>query len=110
LGFGQPLSETTRFPDGSELSYVLVLGEQCTASLGKTERGQEICIEVVKSEAQTWADSDEVGYGGPDPLQIGPLEILIEKDFTCITPREGEQELDTFPNPKTQATGVSTTS
>jgi hypothetical protein len=27
------------------------------------------------------------------------LTILVEKDFACLTPREGEDESDMFPNP-----------
>ena len=106
IGAGQGVAETTHFPDGSELNYVMVPGQQCSASLSKTERGQEIRIEVPSSDARIWAGSDQVGFSGADPLQIGPLEILIEKDFTCIIPRDGAEELDTYPNPNTQASPV----
>jgi hypothetical protein len=106
IGNGQDVAETTHFPDGSELSYVMVPGQQCNASLSKTERGQEIRIEVPTSDARIWAGSDEVGFSGADTIQIGPLEILIEKDFTCVSPREGEEDLDTFPNPNVQAAAV----
>jgi hypothetical protein len=27
------------------------------------------------------------------------LRILVEKDFACLAPREGEDESDMFPNP-----------
>ena len=106
IGDGQPVTEATRFPDGTELSYVLFPGDQCTASLENTERGQQVRIEVAESDAKAWAGSDQVGFAGDAPLQIGPLKVLIEKDFTCITPREGDQELDTFPNPNVQPTAV----
>jgi len=109
IGDGQGVAEITRFPDGSELSYVMAPGKQCSASLSQTERGQEIRIEVPAADARIWAGSDQVGFGGAEPLQIGPLEILIEKDFTCITPRDGEEELDTYPNPNVQATPLSST-
>jgi hypothetical protein len=103
IGEGQSVAETTCFPDGKALSYVLVPGDQCTASMESTDQGQQVRIEVVSADAQAWAGSDQVGFAGDEPLQIGPLEVLIEKDFTCITPREGDEELDTFPNPNVQA-------
>jgi len=28
------------------------------------------------------------------------LSILVEKDFACLAPREGEDETDMYPNPK----------
>jgi hypothetical protein len=27
------------------------------------------------------------------------LQILVEKDFACLTPRKGEDDGDAFPNP-----------
>ncbi|GIT14245.1 MAG: hypothetical protein CM1200mP36_00010 [Gammaproteobacteria bacterium] len=31
----------------------------------------------------------------------GRLKILVEKDFVCLAPREGEEdEADMFPNPR----------
>lgn len=99
LGQGQLVAEQTQFPDGSILKYVLVPANEFAASLVSTKHGQEIRIEVAATAAQSWASSDQVGLGGDEPLRAGPLEVLIEKDFTCITPREGDVELDTYPNP-----------
>jgi len=31
------------------------------------------------------------------------LALLIEKDFQCLAPRDGEQDLDTFPNPAAES-------
>jgi hypothetical protein len=63
------------------------------------EDGHEVRIEVATNDAKSWANSDEVGFAGEEAFVVGDLEVLIEKDFACITPRSGEQELDTFPNP-----------
>lgn len=54
-------------------------------------------MEVVVPEviAENWATTQEVGISG----ETETLKILIEKDFVCLTVREGEDESDAFPNP-----------
>ncbi|MEM7077933.1 MAG: hypothetical protein AAF513_04800 [Pseudomonadota bacterium] len=96
---GATIAECTRFPDGNSLRYALVPGSRRHAELAAGEGGLEILIHVPHAEAQAWAGSDEVGFSGREPFTVGPLQVLIEKDFTCITPREGEEETDTYPNP-----------
>ncbi|MGH8167708.1 MAG: DUF7009 family protein [Woeseiaceae bacterium] len=36
---------------------------------------------------------------GAQPLDGDELSILVEKDFACLAPREGEDDSDKFPNP-----------
>ena len=100
IGTGASVVETTEFPNGATLTYALaVAGEALQAT--QTTAGNDVSIEVAVPPrlASHWAGSDEVGLDGEEPIKAGPLAILIEKDFTCITPRSGEEELDTFPNP-----------
>ncbi len=104
IGQGQPVSEATHFPDGNVLSYALVPGERNGARLETSDTGQFVRIELDGHRARTWAGSDEVGFSGDTPFTVGALEVLIEKDFTCITPRDGEEELDTYPNPNVSHT------
>lgn len=99
VGQGSPVCECTHFPDGTQLSYRLRLGERNFASLTAADGGQEICVEIDAISAARWANSDEIGFSGDTPFTVGPLAILIEKDFTCITPRQGDEALDTYPNP-----------
>ncbi len=105
IGAGESVLEHTRFPDGSVFSYTLVPGTQTLATIAATEQGQQIRIEVAAAQAKAWANSTQVGLGGEDPLRIGSLEVLIEKDFDCVDPREGDDDLDTFPNPNTAGHG-----
>ncbi len=49
--------------------------------------------------AEHWSHSTDVGLGGEEPLNVDGLQILIEKDFDCVSPRAGEEDIDTFPNP-----------
>ena len=101
IGQGDAVEELTQFPDGTVLRYVLNCGRTHDATQKISDDGTTILIEVPSSEAVAWATSDEVGLGGSGTFQVGPLQILIEKDFACITPREGEEDLDTYPNPST---------
>ena len=104
LGEGHTVREVTHFPDGTSFAYALAVGgRSISASQIFTDAGAEISITVPVAGAAEWAGSQEVGFSGDDAVAVGPLEILIEKDFSCITPRAGEEELDTFPNPNEAA-------
>lgn len=58
--------------------------------------GDTLVIAVPKSWASSWAaNNEEVGRSASSK----GLEILIEKDWACTTPRSGEENVGTFPNP-----------
>ncbi len=103
IGRGDAVSEATTFPDGTTLQYRLVPGAVRHAGQNAGDGGFAITVEVPRDEASRWAQSDEVGFSGEDAFEVGDLAVLIEKDFTCITPRAGEEELDTYPNPNIAA-------
>ena len=103
IGQGEAVVERTSFPGGAQLSYRLAPSTRTGASFVAVAGGQEILIEIATAQAQAWAASDQVGFSGEEAFSAGPLSILIEKDFTCITPREGDEELDTYPNPNVAA-------
>ena len=90
---GEAVIETTRFA-ATTLRFGLHPGstQQCDARFGDGE----IAVEIPLAQAQQWARSDEVGI----EALAGPLAVLIEKDFSCLEPRAGEEDGDTFPNPK----------
>jgi hypothetical protein len=94
------VSEVTEFPDGTSLVYALVPeGTSLDVVQNSTPAGTQITVSVPPEAAAGWATSEIVGLFGEDTVDAGPLAVLIEKDFTCVTPRQGEQELDTYPNP-----------
>lgn len=97
---GQTVAEETRFPDGSIMRYELVPGARDDAALTTSDGALVLRVEVPAERAKDWAASETaVGLHGEEPHPVGPLTVLIEKDFTCLAPRAGEEELDTFPNP-----------
>ena len=48
-----------------------------------------------------WATSDQVSIDGEQVLVDGEkLNILVEKDFICLTGRDDEDESDMYPHPE----------
>jgi hypothetical protein len=78
---------------GGDLVYALRAAAQ--PDLSADFANGRIEIVVPEPTARKWAETDEVGIEGT----AGKVSILIEKDFKCLTPRAGEDESDTFPNP-----------
>ena len=102
VGQGKEVEESTSFPGGGKLQYVLRQSPSKT-SVVKTNEGDKSCINVIvdQNKAKEWAESEEVGLFGAEPLVLGSLELLIEKDFACLNPREGSEDSDSYPNPAT---------
>ncbi len=57
--------------------------------------GSSLVVVIPGAQAKHWAESDQVSLRSQD----GPLQILVEKDFSCLQPREGEDDSDAFPHP-----------
>jgi hypothetical protein len=100
IGRGQSVVETTTFPDGGQLQYLIRTSEFQT-NVVKSGGVLNTLIEVIveKTVAERWVGSEEVGLYGATPLLVGSLELLVEKDFACINPRDGVEDKDSFPNP-----------
>ena len=100
VGQGKEVEESTSFPGGGKLDYVLRPSPSKT-NVVKTNVGDKSCINVIvdQNRAKEWAKSEEVGLFGAEPLVLGSLELLIEKDFACLNPREGSEDYDSYPNP-----------
>lgn len=59
-------------------------------------------------QVDAWATGDDVGIHHRQKLdQSRMLEILIEKDFACLVPRENGDDSDTFPNPSARSNAKS---
>jgi len=90
----------TEFPAGHEFGYEL---ESSPASVqpDASFSDRAITVRVPESMALAWASTEQVSMQGEQFLDDGgKLTILVEKDFTCLAPREGEDESDMFPNPQ----------
>jgi len=59
-----------------------------------------LSVSIPASEAENWIRSEQVGIEEMQPIDGNTfLRILVEKDFACLTEREGDDDIDTFPNP-----------
>ena len=59
-----------------------------------------LTVRVPTMDIENWAASEQVAIRSEQVLSDGdPLKILIEKDFACLAPRDGEDEADMFPHP-----------
>ena len=99
IGQGKSVSCSTRFSGGAAFQYGLLVvdGDSVTADFS------DGCIEVSlpRKTALRWArDETEVSIHGENEFEGGALALLIEKDFECLDPREGEDQSNRFVNPK----------
>lgn len=100
LAAGNKLVEETEFP-GSAFGYSLELSDN-EDMLASFENGR-IEISMPREIIPEWADTDLVTlYTEQELPGDGKLEILVEKDFTCLEPghhRNCEDDQDTYPHP-----------
>jgi hypothetical protein len=98
------VSDQVRFGPQNLLSYAIVREPSPstgpTPLLRATFDGAGITVFAPDSVVSTWAGSERVGFDAEQSVGDGPsLRILVEKDWNCLTAREGEEDVDTFPNP-----------
>ncbi|WP_031500867.1 DUF7009 family protein [Bryobacter aggregatus] len=91
LSTGQAIVETLSTPTPFHFQLAPTATDELRASFEQST----LTIEVPHAWAATWAASEEVGRSATS----GGVSILIEKDWACTTPRSGEDDSDTYPNP-----------
>ena len=90
----------TSFPGGRTLQYRV---ESSPANIRPTALFSDNAITVGLPEAAViaWATTEQVSLQDVQTLDDGDqLQILVEKDFVCLTSREGEDESDMYPHPE----------
>jgi hypothetical protein len=96
---------STLFPGGSCLQYVVNSSPHVHAVEARFDPAG-IVVVIPESEVRDWARSEQVSITGSRNIgNSAALAILVEKDFACLKPREGEDESDMFPHPQ-EGTGV----
>ena len=94
------VASRTGFPGGRELQYRV---ESSPASVQPAAFFSDNAVEVrlPESAVLSWATTERVSLRGEQLLDDGStLDILVEKDFACLTEREGEDESDMYPHPQ----------
>jgi hypothetical protein len=81
------------------LGYAIVASDSATVTSARLSSGN-VEVLVPRALAREWAASETVGFEAEQAVGSGsPLQLLVEKDFACLTPRKGEDDTDAFPNP-----------
>jgi hypothetical protein len=90
----------TGFPGGRELKY-RVESSPASVSPAAFFSDNAVTIRLPEAAVLAWATTEQVSMRGEQVLDDGAvLQILVEKDFVCLAPREGEDESDMFPHPR----------
>ena len=94
------VSAKTGFPGGRDFQYVLE-SSPASVSPGAFLSDNVMTVRLPETTVLAWAASNQVSIEGEQLLNDGEKTIiLVEKDFVCLTPREGEDESDMFPHPQ----------
>jgi hypothetical protein len=94
------VAATTSFANGAAFAYV-VESSQVSTSPEAIFADNSIIVRIPAAAVEAWANSGQVSMQGEQSLEGGEtLSILVEKDFACLAPREGEDESDMFPHPQ----------
>jgi hypothetical protein len=95
------VADCIRFGGGAQLFYRLTRDRHAQAISAGYSDGV-IDVRVPDQAALKWCRSaEEVTLSGAQPAAAdAELRLVVEKDFACLTAREGEDESDNFPNPR----------
>jgi len=89
----------TEFPGGQEFNYVAE-SSPAVVSPAAILSDSVLTVRLPESTVLAWATTEQVSIEGEQLLDDGQiLTILVEKDFECLTQREGEDESDMYPHP-----------
>ena len=99
LGESGQVEERTEFPGGTTLLYRVRVDDTKSNELSISYGNNLIEVQVPARLAAQWCTSEQVTLSATAALAAGALEVVLEKDFACLTPRAGEDESDHFPHP-----------
>jgi Family of unknown function (DUF7009) len=89
------------FPGGATLGYRLRSNAN-TQALSISYDDNLIDVLVPRALAERWCATDLVSLSASQPTAAGELRLVLEKDWACLAPREGEDESDQFPHPEAE--------
>ena len=93
----------TSFPGGREFRYE-VESSPASVNPGAFLSDNKVTVRLPESAVRAWAASEQVSLTGEQNHENGEqLSILVEKDFACLAPREGEDESDMYPHPAAES-------
>lgn len=90
----------SRINFGGDGSMTYAITKWDTNVIDVKYESNKIEVRIPKKELEEWTSSENVAMSASKKIVEGQeLRILIEKDFACLTNREGEDESDAYPNP-----------
>ena len=93
------VEDTLWFGAGIYLVYGLKASSK-TEVLETVFAENRLRIVVPRGWVDLWADSDQEGFVGVQPLDGGgTLRIIVEKDYKCLHRPSTEEDGDVFPHP-----------
>lgn len=93
------VEKETHFTPQNTLIYAIETSD--VAEMKATFENGKITVYLPQKETQTWVNTEQVGLEYLSPISDQEyLKILVEKDFTCLVKREGEDDVDSYPHPK----------
>lgn len=93
------VAANTDFPGGRTFQYRV---ESSPASVNPAAfySDNALTVRLPETAVLAWATTEQVSLPGEQVLDDGTLlDVLVEKDFACLAPREGEDESDMYPHP-----------
>ena len=96
---GGTVEDCVRFGGAAVLTYRLKRDAKAPAISASYDNGA-VEVRLPERDALSWCKSNDITLAGVQPAAAdSELRIVVEKDFACLTAREGEDESDNFPNP-----------
>lgn len=96
------VADRISFPGGAALGYRLRSTENAK-DISASYDDNLIDILIPRALAERWCGTDLVTLSAHQPTAGGELRLVLEKDWACLAPREGEDESDHFPHPQAGA-------
>lgn len=93
------IEERTEFPGGVTLAYRVRRIDEIK-EISVRYSGNLIEFQIPAVLAERWCGTDLVTLHAAPALTSGSLQLVLEKDFACLVPRDGEDESDHFPHPQ----------
>ena len=91
---------SVQFSGGARLVCCIESSPACVDPAARFQ-GDELLVRIPESTVMRWATTEQVSISADQALDDGGfLKILVEKDFACLAPREGEDESDMHPHPE----------
>ena len=89
--------------DGDIFKYEIVVRRDISRWTASKHPAGGIKVSIPACDMQNWAESGSVGISQKIEIPANRhLKILVEKDYSCLQVREGEDDVGTFPHPNTR--------